>query len=219
MSRFTTPSNPITSTQGRLNNSSTDQRRWGASSNAIGRAQTRPSRSMSSRDTVGGTVFTAQRVTATTTATITHPWEVSVARLQDETVEASVVVGVIMDGLLSVTETDGIPDPEEPPVPLLVEAGDVVFIKIEYGDPDLPASPDIFTIEKSTVGDFEKFDDNGDPDFPIVIASRFPLALIEEDTESEAADPLPLVKQLARNNLGLTLICVDGTPVKYLLAL
>tara|TARA_R110002020_G_scaffold457471_2_gene674382 strand:- start:1367 stop:2800 length:1434 start_codon:yes stop_codon:yes gene_type:complete len=57
MSRHTTPSNPITATQGRLNNSSTDQRRWSGSSNAIGRAQTRPSRSTPSRDTIGGTVF------------------------------------------------------------------------------------------------------------------------------------------------------------------
>ena len=66
--RFQTADNQTGANHGRVANAPTDQRRFAALSTANGRAKTRPSRGTQSRDTAGGTVFHAPRVSRTEAA-------------------------------------------------------------------------------------------------------------------------------------------------------
>jgi hypothetical protein len=213
--RFQTANSHTGANGGRLSNSPQDQRRWTASAAAIGTAKTRPSRSTKSRQTGAGMLFEAKRGDRSTD-TPTHPWETTIKKDGDE-LQAVVVEGRIMKGLLDPDLYELLaPVGEEPLPPVVIEIGDVVFIEITYPEGENDFIFDIGASDAATFTPFDLEDPAPDPpDVAAIVKARYPIALVVAASDDEGAPAK--ITQLARNNVALTTVCVDGEAVKYLL--
>jgi hypothetical protein len=140
------------------------------------------------------------------------PWTVSLASTVDEevtTYTSSIVQGTVVDGILShttVTVVNNLVDGSE--VPLEVVETDLIVLTYTYAT-DTPTD-EIFSVDIATVdGSYKPYDED-EEDPPNVIAVKYPLAQIISD----GGDGL-VVEQFARNNLALTMVCLDGKALKY----
>ena len=197
--RFQTADNQTGATGGRVGNAARDQRRFASLSSACGAAKTRPSRGTQSRQTGGGTVFHAPRG-ARAVDDFVFPWAVSLKK-DNGTFKAIVTAGKLYSGLLGVSELEVVIDANGDSV----VAEDIVCIEYTYADDTL----------KIVVEPGEDFDPITRDENDVVLTSLFPLAEIESVPESDNLK----VKQIVKNDLTTTLICYDGAPVKYFLAI
>ena len=215
--RFQTADNQTGATGGRVGNAARDQRRFASLSSACGAAKTRPSRGTQSRQTGGGTVFHAPRG-ARVVDDFVFPWDVSLKK-DNGAVKAIVTAGKLYSGLLGVSELEVVIDANG----YSISKDKAVCIEYTYADDTLkivtadapPAPPEPPEGEEPEEGeDFEPIIRGEDGE---VLSSLFPLAVI---TEKEDSDPAVLVvNQIVKNDLTTTLICYDGEPVKYFLAI
>ena len=209
--RFQTANNHTGANGGRVSNAPTDQRRWTASSSAIGAAKTRPSRSTRSRQTGAGMIF--ESVSKTTTSAPLCPWQVGAKKEENGTYLLTINEGKIIDQLAGFDELDvTIGENVE------VEINDVVHFTITY---PTDANPDLFIyeVEATNKDSFEKYDLSTvtPPDIPLVVKSRVPIALLEapDNTNSNT----PVVNQFIKNNLIQSNIVIDGKLIKYFFAI
>lgn len=130
-----------------------------------------------------------------TDGTSPHPWKVTLAE-DNGSYEATILKGLIFDGLLSITKITPTIDP------LFVSAGDVIVLKYTYATQAITAT----AIPSE---DYEPFTKIGED----MEATYQPIALIKLESGNLE------VEQIARNNFGLTEACKDSQIVKYLTAL
>jgi len=128
------------------------------------------------------------------------PWAVSLKK-DNGTFKAIVTAGKLYSGLLGVSELEVVIDANGDSV----VAEDIVCIEYTYADDTL----------KVVVEPGEDFDPITRDENDVVLTSLFPLAEIESVPESDNLK----VKQIVKNDLTTTLICYDGAPVKYFLAI
>mgnify|MGYP003637471176 CR=1 FL=1 len=140
-----------------------------------------------------------------TVATIVSPWAVSL-KTEDSSTLAFVGDGKLYDGQLSITESVVVIDPEG----VAVDEDDVVCIEYTYAD-------DTMKIAVVPGEDFNPIIEEGEEGEEVMTKSLFPLAQI---VAKEDSNPVALiVNQIVKTNLTTTLICYDGKPVKYFLAI
>jgi len=136
-----------------------------------------------------------------TVAAIVSPWAVSI-KTEDGSTLAFVGEGKLYDGQLSITESVVVIDPEG----IAVTDDDVVCIEYTYAD-------DTMKIAVVPGEDFNPIIEEEEE----MTKSLFPLAQIVTKEDSEP--PVLIVNQIVKTNLTTTLICYDGKPVKYFLAI
>lgn len=216
--RFQTANNHTGANGGRVSSAPRDQRRWTASAAAIGTAKTRPSRSTKSRQTGSGMLFEQGRA-ASSVVDVSHPWLTTIKK-DGEELQAVVVEGVIQKGLLDprLYALVGPIDEETPVPPVVIAIGDVVFIEITYPDSGDPESDFTFDIGASAVEAFAPYDSEDPapdpPEVAAIIKARYPIALVVAASDDEGAPAK--ITQLARNNVALSTICINGRGVKTL---
>jgi hypothetical protein len=133
-----------------------------------------------------------------------HPWEV-LLETKGGVIVPVVSKGEIYDGLASIEEiTPAVADPTAP-----AADGDVCCLEYTY---DTKAWKYVIVEgsayeETTTIGDDPK----------ILVTSRVPLAQIE--TVAGSSPTKLAVKQMVRNHLVTTTICINGLPVNHLIAL
>ena len=124
-----------------------------------------------------------------------HPWKVSLAE-DGGTYTATILEGLIYDGLLSITRI----------IPTLtvdnVQAGDLVCLEYTYSDQSIKS---VIVSEAN----YEPFTESGGDILTVVQ----PIARVILESS------VLTVEQIARNNFGLTSICKDGQILKYLTAI
>ena len=149
--------------------------------------------------TPNGTIITPAPKVRRSSAVV-FPWAVSLKK-DNGTFKAIVTAGKLYSGLLDFTElTVEIEEDGDS-----VVAEDIVCIEYTYADDTL----------KVVVEPGEDFDPITRDGNDVVLTSLFPLAEIESVPESDNLK----VKQIVKNDLTTTLICYDGKPVKYFLAI
>jgi len=186
--RFQTANNHTGANGGRVSNAPTDQRRWTASSSAIGAAKTRPSRSTRSRQTGAGMIFESARAQATTVVEV-HPWKVSIITDEEEK-KAKITKGRIIDGLRRYVEIEPTLTEE------IIQNGDLVCLEFTYSDESIKS----IIVPSAT---YEPFTDDG-ATFPTLLTSVQAIAKIVEE------DDVLKVEQYCRNNFALTQACING---------
>ncbi len=140
-----------------------------------------------------------------TVATIVSPWAVSI-KTEDGSTLAFVGEGKLYDGQLSITESEVVIDPKG----VAINENDVVCIEYTYAD-------DTMKIAVVPGEDFNPIIEEGEEGEEEMVKSLFPLAQIVTKEDSEPA--VLIVNQIVKTNLTTTLICYDGKPVKYFLAI
>jgi len=138
-------------------------------------------------------------------AAIVSPWAVSIKK-EDSSTLAFVGEGKLYDGQLSITESVVVIDPAG----VAVTEDDVVCIEYTYAD-------NTMKIAVVPGENFNPIIEEGEEGEEEMTKSLFPLAQIV--TKEGSNPPVLIVNQIVKNNLTTTLICYDGKPVKYFLAI
>jgi len=140
-----------------------------------------------------------------TVVAVVTPWAVSI-KTDDSGTLAFVGDGKLYDGQLSITESVVVIDPEG----VAVVEDDVVCIEYTYAD-------DTMKIAVVPGLDFNPIIEEGEEGEEEMTKSLFPLAQVVVKEDSSPA--VLIVNQIVKTNLTTTLICYDGKPVKYFLAI
>jgi len=138
-------------------------------------------------------------------AAIVSPWAVSIKK-EDSSTLAFVGEGKLYDGQLSITESVVVIDPAG----VAVTEDDVVCIEYTYAD-------NTMKIAVVPGENFNPIIEEGEEGEEEMTKSLFPLAQIV--TKEGSNPPVLIVNQIVKTNLTTTLICYDGKPVKYFLAI
>ena len=164
---------------------------------------------MTSRDTIGGTVFASARNSISQAQDI-HPWKVTISKTEGGTYKAFAGDGILFKNIYTLNKATVTQEEEnEVVVGATVVEGDLVCIKHVADEDEL----NTYTIAAEPSEDFEPFIFDAYDDLSV---SFFPLAKIVAVPDS---DPVALtVEQYVRSNLKGVTLCYNGRAVDYYLA-